>query len=395
MTAPLVQSTCAERHEPRPGRDRARRMRRSSGRRRRRRPRRRSRPRSPAGRAARRADRRRPACSERLVTARSPGRQSIGQGRRHSCRRSSSGSARRTRRRSPTTAATAARASAIRARLSWNWSTWPRPTSRSIGRDLGHGGGRLGGQRTDRSGVEVDARRTATGGRSRIGRVLLRIGQERGDHGRMIPTMSWAGPTGDPGHDRMAGRAAGPAGSAHPRPALAARRQQRGGPRRRAHPGRGPDRLASRPDRGGGRWRGDRPRQPRAGRRPRRTGRHLRRDDGRRLRRFPVPCSPPGPGGASARTASSRSGSSMAAIQPGSPRAARSRTPRSNAGAVRLHGARPEPHPPHDRRRPRPPRVTRRDPPGRARAVRVQGLRGQHQSDSATSRAHSTSRSGR
>ena len=86
------------------------------------------------------------------------------------------------------TAATAARASAIRWRRSGKSSKWPRPTrarsppSRPCRR-------RLGRQRPDRPRVQVDPgaerrERLADGGQA------LGVRREGGDHGRIIPTMS-------------------------------------------------------------------------------------------------------------------------------------------------------------------------------------------------------------
>ena len=54
---------------------------------------------------------------------------------------------------------------------------------------LGHRGHRLGRQRTDGPGVEVDAGAERGQGLANRGETL-RVGREGGDHGRMIPTMS-------------------------------------------------------------------------------------------------------------------------------------------------------------------------------------------------------------
>ena len=96
----------------------------------------------------------------------------------------------------------------------------------------------------------------------------------------------WPGPTGDPGNDGLAGRAAGTPGPPDSRPPLAARRQRPRGPRRRPHPGLRARRLASRHDRGRRRGRGHRAGEPRADRRTRRARRDLGRHDRRGLRRL-------------------------------------------------------------------------------------------------------------
>ena len=88
----------------------------------------------------------------------------------------------------PRTAATPARASAIRLRSVLERSRrGPRPTSRSQAAISAIAAAVSAGQRPDRAGVQVDP-----GGERRErrpdGRELLRVGQEGGDHGRMIPS---------------------------------------------------------------------------------------------------------------------------------------------------------------------------------------------------------------
>ena len=58
-----------------------------------------------------------------------------------------------------------------------------------VGRDLVHGRGGLGRQGPDGPGVEVDPRLERRQRRPDRGKAV-RVGGERGDHGRMIPTMS-------------------------------------------------------------------------------------------------------------------------------------------------------------------------------------------------------------
>ena len=99
-------------------------------------------------------------------------------------------------------------------------STWPRPSSSSHAAKSAMAAADLGGQRPDRAGVEVDARAER---RQRLadGRQPLRVGQEGGDHGPYDTDDEWPGPTRAPGHDGVAGRAAGPAGRPRRRRALA------------------------------------------------------------------------------------------------------------------------------------------------------------------------------
>ena len=63
------------------------------------------------------------------------------------------------------------------------------PRRELVRRDLVHRGGRLSGDRTHRTRVQVDPGLEGGEGRPDRGQAV-RIGRERGDHGRMIPTMS-------------------------------------------------------------------------------------------------------------------------------------------------------------------------------------------------------------
>ena len=83
--------------------------------------------------------------------------------------------------------------------------------------DLGHRGGGLGGHRPDRPGVQVDARAERRQ-RPADRRDLLRIGQEGGDHARMISAMSSPPPVAGSIGRARGRRAASPARSCSPRP---------------------------------------------------------------------------------------------------------------------------------------------------------------------------------
>ena len=205
----------------------------------------------------------------------------------------------------------------MRASVSSKYVGVGAPDVALVGRHLGHRRGRLGGQRPDRSGVQVDARGQ---GRERLPdrRQLLRIGQEGDDHGRMIPTMSGLARPEILATTEWLAESIGRLGVRVLDAPLAARRQRPGGPRQRPHPGRRARRLAGRPRRRRRERRGHPARRPRPDGGPGRAGRAsptTPRSSSMTTRRA---CSRPGRGGACGPTASSRSGSSTAATRTGS-----------------------------------------------------------------------------
>ena len=149
----------------------------------------------------------------------------------------------------PRTAATPARASAMRASDLDEVVGVGAPDVALVGRHVGHRRGRLGGQRPDRAGVQVDARgqgRDAPPGRPRS---FSGSGRDGDDHGRMIPAMSGlARPEILATTEWLAENLGQPAIRVLDLP-LASRRQRAGGPRQRSHPGRRAGRLAGRPRR--------------------------------------------------------------------------------------------------------------------------------------------------
>ena len=198
-----------------------------------------------AGRTAARSRRGARGC---VVTARSPGRQSIATTPMFMpsvvewVSAMSSTSAVRT-------AATAARASSMRWRISSEVVDVGPAGAQLVVGELGHRRRGLGRQRARPSRCSGRCRRRARG--APPGRAASRsvVGGVGGDHGRMIPTMSGLARPEHPGHDRLARRAPRPARRPRPRRPLAARRERRRRPSRGPHPGRGPRRLADGPRR--------------------------------------------------------------------------------------------------------------------------------------------------